>query len=60
LQAFNYVASHDLQEPLENRNFISRLARDYQNLTEIGQQYFERIKVAAGRMRLLTKIYCKF
>ena len=41
--------------------FISRLeARDYQNLTETGQQYFERIKVAAGRMRLLIKDLLQF
>lgn len=62
LQAFNYVASHDLQEPLRKiETFISRLeARDYQNLTETGQQYFGRIKVAAGRMRLLIKDLLQF
>ena len=35
-------------------------AKDYQNLTETGQQYFDRIKVAAGRMRLLIKDLLQF
>lgn len=62
LQAFNYIASHDLQEPLRKiETFISRLeSKDYQNLTGTGQQYFDRIKVAANRMRQLIKDLLQF
>ncbi len=62
LQAFNYVASHDLQEPLRKiETFISRLrAKDFDKLSETGQKYFERIQFAAGRMRKLIDDLLQF
>lgn len=55
LQAFNYAASHDLQEPLRKiETFLSRLRdTNYDNLTDNGKQYMDRTLVAANRMRSL-------
>lgn len=52
---FNYAASHDLQEPLRKiQTFISRINQnEKQNMSEKGQQYVDRILVAATRMRVL-------
>lgn len=62
LQAFNYAASHDLQEPLRKiETFISRLKdKDYDNLSENGKNYLERILVSAGRMRNLIDDLLQF
>ena len=55
LLAFNYVASHDLQEPLRKiQTFISRLSeKESDNLTETGKEYVGRIHSSAERMRIL-------
>lgn len=62
LSAFNYVASHDLQEPLRKiQTFISRLEeKELEHFSDIGKQYFERIKNAASRMRLLIDDLLQF
>lgn len=55
LQAFNYVASHDLQEPLRKiQTFLSRLEdSDADTFSEKGKLYMSRINKAATRMRNL-------
>lgn len=62
LQAFNYAASHDLQEPLRKiETFISRLFDlEYQNLSESGKQYLNKTKTSAGRMRKLIDDLLQF
>ncbi|WP_338357022.1 ATP-binding protein [Yeosuana marina] len=62
LSAFNYAASHDLQEPLRKiQTFISRLEeKEADKFSESGHQYLERIKSAAARMRLLIDDLLQF
>lgn len=55
LTEFNHVASHDLQEPLRKiQTFISRIEeKENEKLSENGKVYFDKIKSAASRMRIL-------
>ncbi len=57
LESFNYIASHDLQEPLRKIQAFSQriLEKDKSNLTETGKDYFGRIINAAFRMQNLIE-----
>ncbi|WP_299667259.1 CHASE3 domain-containing protein [uncultured Polaribacter sp.] len=62
LSAFNYAASHDLQEPLRKiQTFVSRLEeKEAATFSDAGHQYLERIKFAAGKMRILIDDLLQF
>jgi signal transduction histidine kinase len=55
LESFNYVASHDLQEPLRKIMIFSNMIVDQQakGLTDDFDNYFEKMNSAARRMREL-------
>lgn len=57
LASFNYIASHDLQEPLRKIHmFTSRiLERDSENFSSHTLDYFERIESAITRMQNLIQ-----
>lgn len=53
LQAFTYISSHDLQEPLRKIQTFSNiiLTKEYANLTDNGRAKFDRILYSTNRMR---------
>ncbi|RZJ65150.1 MAG: two-component sensor histidine kinase [Flavobacterium sp.] len=55
LQAFAYISSHDLQEPLRKiqtfGSFI--LEKEFDNLSDNGKKYFQRMQDSAARMQSL-------
>jgi len=55
LQSFAYISSHDLQEPLRKiQTFSSRIIdKEYQNLSDGGKDYFNRMQESARRMQVL-------
>ena len=55
LESFNFISSHDLQEPLRQiQNFASRIITDeQQNLSDKGKNYFNKINISAHRMQML-------
>jgi len=57
LLAFNFISSHDLQEPLRKiQTFISIIKdNEAHNMSEAGKNNMERIQVSATRMRQLIE-----
>jgi PAS domain S-box-containing protein len=56
LLSFNYISSHDLQEPLRKiQTFASRITSTEATLSPENHVYFQRIQQSAKQMRMLIR-----
>ena len=57
LEAFTYVSSHDLQEPLRKIQTLAGriMEKEHQNLSDNGKNYFRLMQNAAQRMQTLIQ-----
>ncbi|MEI6946233.1 PAS domain S-box protein [Paraflavisolibacter sp. H34] len=61
LASFNYIASHDLQEPLRKiQTFSNFIEEREEGLSQSGKVYLKRMQVAASRMRSLISDLLSF
>ncbi|MEP6645621.1 MAG: PAS domain S-box protein [Saprospiraceae bacterium] len=60
LASFNYIASHDLKEPLRKIQTFSKLILQRDNFSDKTQDYFNRIIAAAERMQNLIESLLDF
>jgi PAS domain S-box-containing protein len=62
LEAFTYISSHDLQEPLRKiQTFAGRIIeKEKHTLSDNGREYFSRMQDAASRMQTLIQDLLSF
>jgi two-component system CheB/CheR fusion protein len=62
LEAFTYVSSHDMQEPLRKLQTFAGiiLEKENQNLSEVGKNYFRFMQQSAKRMQQLIQDLLSF
>lgn len=60
LMAFNYISSHDLQEPLRKIHTFITIILENETLSDTGKHNFKRIQAATKRMQQLIEDLLEF